>query len=132
MGETETRDGGCWCGTVRYRVTGKLGPVSFCHCSQCVRTHGHAAAYVPGPRAGFELLSRKGLKWHRCSDIAQRAFCSECGSRLFWLADKDDPVIEIAVGSLDCHDGLVSDGHIFVRDKPTYYEIGDDLPQRER
>ncbi len=129
-GAAESREGGCWCGAVRYRISGALGPVVFCHCSQCVRTHGHAAAFASGPRAGFVLLREDGLRWHRCSSMAERAFCSRCGSRLFWKAEGESDVIEIAVGSLDDTDGLVREGHIYVADKPPYYEIGDGLPQR--
>ena len=96
-----------------------------------VRPHPRAcAAFCSTPRSGFKLLKDGGLKWHRCSDIARRAFCSECGSRLFWLGDEDTGTIEIAVGSLDHHRGLEGGRHIFVADKPPYYEILDRLSQR--
>ena len=130
MSTAEAREGGCWCGAVRYRLTEPLTPICYCHCSQCVRTHGHVAAFCSTPRSGFKLLKDGGLKWHQCSDIARRAFCSECGSRLFWLGDEDTGTIEIAVGSLDHHRGLEGGRHIFVADKPPYYEILDRLSQR--
>jgi hypothetical protein len=41
----DVHGGGCLCGGVRYEVTGPLRDVVVCHCSRCLRTHGHAAAY---------------------------------------------------------------------------------------
>jgi hypothetical protein len=37
-------EGGCLCGGVRYRVTGKLGPAGYCHYKQCQRASGSAFA----------------------------------------------------------------------------------------
>jgi hypothetical protein len=36
------KSGRCLCGTVRYEVTGAIGPIVFCHCSQCRRAQGSA------------------------------------------------------------------------------------------
>jgi hypothetical protein len=36
--------GRCLCGTVRYEVTGDLGPIAFCHCVECRRASGSAFA----------------------------------------------------------------------------------------
>lgn len=33
-------EGGCLCGAVRYRVTGKPYHVTHCHCSMCRRASG--------------------------------------------------------------------------------------------
>jgi len=27
--------GSCLCGSVRYEIDGKFGPVTFCHCTTC-------------------------------------------------------------------------------------------------
>ena len=36
--------GSCLCGRVRYRVTGKLGPVGLCPCADCRKANGSAFA----------------------------------------------------------------------------------------
>ena len=51
----KAQEGGCLCGAVRYRVDGPLRPVTVCHCGQCRRTHGHAAAYTAAPKAALTL-----------------------------------------------------------------------------
>ena len=38
--------GGCLWGAARYEVRGPLRDVVICHCSRCLRTHGHVAAYA--------------------------------------------------------------------------------------
>jgi hypothetical protein len=124
--------GGCLCGAVRYRLNAPLRHVSVCHCGQCLRWHGHAGAYTAAPREALELLAGAGdLAWYRSSTTAQRGFCRCCGSSLFWQADAAGHV-SIAAGTLDDATGLRTTVHIFVADKPGYYELADGLPQRRQ
>lgn len=68
------------------------------------------------------------MVWYKTSDIAQRGFCRECGSSLFWELFNLGATGIIA-GSLDGPTGLRTMGHIFVGEKPDFYEITDDNPQ---
>ena len=120
--------GGCFCGAVRYQVTGPLTPVTYCHCSKCRRWHGHAGAYTAADRDAFRLLEARGLKWHAVSATVNRGFCGECGSSLLF-DDKPDAKISICAGTLDAPTGIHSKAHIYVASKGDYYEIADGLPQ---
>ena len=120
--------GGCLCGAVRYEVRGDLRAVAYCHCSQCRRFHGHIGAYTLAASDDFVLNEDRGLKWFPSSEASRRAFCSDCGSSLFWKSEERDG-IAIAAGSLDQPTGVDSMDHIFVADKADYYAITDDLPQ---
>jgi hypothetical protein len=113
--------GGCLCGGVRYEVTGPLRDVVMCHCSRCLRTHGHAAAYSACARADLALLSDATLRWYEAGGRA-RGFCSECGASLFWSADGRS-TISVAAGTLDQPTGLRTIAHIYARDHADYYEI---------
>ncbi len=120
--------GGCLCGAVRYEIAGPLRQVVSCHCSQCLRTHGHYAAYSAAARDDLSIDGAENVTWHRSSDTAQRGFCRICGSRLFWqMFDAD--YIAVAAGTLDTPTGLATVRHIFVDDKPDYYDLTDGLPQ---
>jgi hypothetical protein len=126
--------GGCLCGAVRYRLNAPLRHVSACHCGQCLRWHGHVGAYTAAPREAFELLAGGddgALAWYRSSSAARRGFCRRCGSSLFWQADARGHV-SVAAGTLDDASGLRTTEHIFVADKPGYYELGDGLPRRRQ
>ncbi len=127
MSTVKSTGGSCLCGAVTFSVTGDLRAVSYCHCSQCRKTHGHFAAYTNADRRCLEMHREDGLTWYASSDIAQRGFCHKCGASLFWQR-KDSATISIAAGCLDGATGLVADRHIFVSDAGDYYHLNDDLP----
>lgn len=120
--------GSCLCGAVRFEVKGPLTGVSFCHCTQCRKTTGHYLASTQAETADMTFTEDRGLKWFRSSDFAERGFCAECGSTLFWRAD-GRPDLSIGLGIIDGATGLGGGRHIFVADKGDYYELADDLPK---
>jgi hypothetical protein len=120
--EAPSATGGCLCGAVRYRLFGPLRDVINCHCGQCLRTHGHFAAYTSVTRAAFALVERRGLKWFNSSDRARRGFCRHCGASLFW-EKADGQSVSIAAGTFDQPSGLKTTQDIFVSDKGDYYEL---------
>ena len=119
--------GQCLCGAVRYEISGSLSDPHACHCSQCRRQSGHHTVTTHLKRTDFLLTEERGLKWYRSSKTAERGFCAECGSSLFWDDGGDE--VYISAGSLNQPTGLTLAKHIFVDEKADYYEIGDDLPK---
>jgi len=119
--------GQCLCGAVCYEISGALSDPHACHCGQCRRQSGHYTATTHVKRADFSLIKERGLKWYRSSEIAERGFCAECGSPLFWDDGGED--VYISVGSLNQPTGLKLATHIFADEKADYYEINDDLPK---
>lgn len=121
-------EGQCLCGAVRYRVNGPLRPVLYCHCGQCRRTSGHYVAATAADNDTMEIDDSRGvLRWYRSSPFAQRGFCGECGSSLFWKRD-DAATISIMAGTLNGETGLSGEAHIYAADKGDYYELGPDVP----
>lgn len=120
--------GGCLCGEVRFEVRGPLRDVVNCHCSMCRRLHGGFGPHTKALKANITITNDDGLEWYKTSDIAQRGFCRACGSNLFWEPFEQDAT-GIVAGSLDDPTGLKTMGHIFVGEKPDFYEITDGLPQ---
>lgn len=125
----EHHEGGCLCGSVRYRVKGPLRDITTCHCGECRRTHGGAAPYTSCPDDQLELMADVGLAWiespHSATN-AVRGFCANCGSSLFWKAPDRD-YTAIAAGSVDEPSGLRSVGHIWW-DARADWEVPDGLP----
>jgi hypothetical protein len=122
-------DGGCLCGAVRYRVTGPLRDIVFCHCSQCRRRSGlyfAATACAPSDLAISDCAD--ALRWYAASDHAQRGFCGACGSALFWKPAAETHVAILA-GSLDDASGLSASMHVCTEGRATFYTIADGLPQ---
>ncbi len=120
------KTGGCLCNGVRYRVTGPLRPVVYCHCSQCRRTSGHFVAVTAVAKDALAVVADKSLDWFTSSDVASRGFCKRCGSSLFWLPKAREYVC-IMAGTLDESRGLEAVKHIYVKDKGDYYDLTDDL-----
>lgn len=122
--------GSCLCGAVTYELRGALRPSVACHCSQCRKTSGHYWSATQVPNEKLTVFGRTGLKWYRSSDHAQRGFCTECGSSLFWKMDGEGAT-SVASGTLDGPTDMRQEKHIFIKDKGDYYDIGDGLPQIE-
>lgn len=122
-----TRLGGCLCGAVRFTITGSLGPVIACHCSQCRRQTGLYLTSADVDKAALDIVGVDALAWYRASDKASRGFCRHCGSPLFWQADGRD-VTSVVTGALDQPTGLAIDHHIYCQDKADFYQITDGRP----
>ena len=125
---TEDSAGQCLCGSVRYRISGRLPDVVTCHCQQCRRTSGHYVAATRVPLAAFTLTHAETLTWYRSSETAKRGFCSRCGANLFWQAD-DAATISVYAGSLDTPTGLTTAAHIYTDFKGDYYDLPRDAPR---
>ena len=127
----DEHSGACLCGKVRFRTTGPLRGVVYCHCSQCRRQTGHVVAATNLPRANIAIEGAENLTWFAASPEARRGFCATCGSVLFWKHDALT-TMSVLAGAFDRPSGLKGQSHIFVGDKGDYYEIADGLPQFER
>ena len=69
---TETHSGSCLCGAVRFAVTGPLGGVIYCHCSQCRKQTGHIFAGTNVPKESLAVTGADHVVWYRSSPEAQR------------------------------------------------------------
>ena len=119
------------CRNIKFEIQGQIPDAVACHCSQCRKTSGHVWASVLVPDEQFTLLSDDNLKWRCSSEFANRGFCTECGSRLFYKHNEEKR-IAVAAGTLDPPSGLGFDRHIFVKDKGDYYQIPENERQIER
>lgn len=115
------KTGSCLCGAVKYEAR-NLRNVIACHCGQCRKQTGTYMSATAAKDVDFKLTETRGLKWYRASPAAQRGFCGECGSVLFWKGDGRD-YISITAGSLDGASGLKLEGHIYCDNAGDYYEI---------
>lgn len=123
--------GGCLCGAVSYNVTGPLRPVVYCHCKMCRRTSGHFVAATACNLPQLSIRPSEHLRWYQSSPEAQRGFCGNCGSNLFWKPTSGT-YVSICAGTLADPTGLAGAEHIFVEDKGDYYTLDDALPQFSR
>ncbi|MFM8700137.1 MAG: GFA family protein [Hyphomicrobiales bacterium] len=121
--------GGCLCEAVIFEVNGTMRDIIACHCGQCRKTTGNFLAATNCAIDELTLLNERGLAWFKSSGKAERGFCKECGSVLFWRAFGGDE-ISISAGALNGETGLSIREHIYVADKPDWYDITDGKPQK--
>jgi hypothetical protein len=126
---TKKRSGTCLCGAVRFEIEGPMRGVLICHCGQCRKHHGHAAAFTSTPMEKFRFLESQSLAWYRSSEGAERGFCRICGSNLFWRR-VGGGTLSVSAGSIDPPTGLSCAAHLFTAFKGDYYDIPKDGLER--
>ena len=120
--------GSCNCGNIRYEVTGPLSDITGCHCGQCRKQTGLYYAAVHVENENFDLQSESTLSWYRASDEAQRGFCNNCGSSLFWRPNTHSHT-SILAGTFDDDIPSIFAKHIYCNDKASFYTLTDGVPQ---
>ena len=120
--------GSCNCKGVTWTARGEIGQPAMCHCNQCRKQSGHA--WASGYCQDGDLTIKGDVTWFALSDTAKRGFCPTCGAFLFWK-EHSEPWTSFSMGSVDGASGLKLRAHIFTADKGDYYDIADDVPQRE-
>ena len=128
MTETTYR-GRCFCGSIRYQVSGPILSLCNCHCESCRRAAG--APYVAWGTIGrdnFVVLSGK-LSEHRSSPRVSRGLCGVCGTSLTYSHEARAGEIDVTLASLDDPAGLVPESHVWVEGKLPWVAIDDRLPQ---
>jgi hypothetical protein len=124
-------EGRCECGTVRYRVADEFLYAANCHCSQCRAATGSAfKAFAGIARDKLELTDGRDKLLVYGEDDLNNTRCAACGSLLFSVV-REGAYLHVALGSLVDAPGIRPTEHIFVGSKAPWFEITDDLPQRQ-
>jgi hypothetical protein len=130
--------GRCLCGGVEFHLVAPLEPIKHCHCRSCRLSRGVVFVTwtsVPGDR--FEILKGKAnVSWHRSSPGVRWGFCRNCGSPMFYIADReghpDKPNLDhvyISVGSITTDIGDVPVAHVSYEERVGWHEPNDALPR---
>lgn len=122
------QEGGCLCGKVRFKTSGPLRDVIFCHCSQCRRQTGLYFAATSIAADAIEIVGEANVTWFAASDYARRGFCSTCGTLLFWKPNAEARYAVLA-GAFDSPACLHPGYHICTEGRPEFYAISDGLRQ---
>ncbi len=115
-----SRSGSCLCGKVTFTAE-PLEILQACHCDMCRNWGGGPYMAVPSNNARFV----GPVSTFSSSDYADRGFCSNCGTHLFFYAKKQD-MHGIPIGLFDDQSGLPFTAEIFTDEKPDYYDFAND------
>jgi hypothetical protein len=130
--------GACRCGAVQYTSSAPPSDITLCHCRACQQLSG--SAYLPFigiPKAALkyaESSALKTLKTLKLSDVAERTFCSACGTPITMTYSFEENEISITMGSIDtntftCESPKVKN-HIFLSEKAPWVVLPEDGAER--
>ena len=125
--------GSCLCGAVGLTANLPSKWSAHCHCSMCRKAHG--AGYVTW--VGFEqdqVSITKGadqLAWHHSSPGAQRGFCRQCGSSMFFRSERWADELHIALGCIDDEMDRKPQANVFFDRHVDWMPIDETLKQVE-
>jgi len=123
-------NGGCLCGSVRFTIVDGPQETNICHCAMCRRWTGGPMMALH-PKTPIRLDKSDTLTWYVSSDWAERGFCSKCGTTLFYRLRQEPEELIATAGSLDDPGAVTGiECHIFVDEKPAFYDFADDSPRR--
>ncbi|MCR5870396.1 MULTISPECIES: GFA family protein [unclassified Sphingomonas] len=124
MSDAKQLDGHCLCGAVRVRIAAPAPVIEACHCSMCRRWGG-------GPLLSLRLVTdpqidgAEHIVRYHSSDWAERGFCRNCGTHLFYYyAPKDG--YSFGAGLFEGVDAFPLTEEIFVDEQPAGYAFAGD------
>ena len=128
---TKTLEGGCFCGEIRYRITGEAVMQLVCYCRDCLAssgTDGYAGYMIK--TENFELLQGQTSTFDKTSKegrIVTKHFCGNCGSNLWGVTSFG--LTSVAAGTLDEPNVFQPNKKVFVKDAPDWARIPDHLEE---
>lgn len=117
-------EGHCLCGAVRFSAP-DVKDIGVCHCGFCRRWGGGPLlATHCGTSVSFTGAER--ITVYASSGWAERAFCSQCGTHLYYRLLATGEYF-IPAGTFESND-MVMTSQIYVDRKPDYYAFANETP----
>ena len=126
-----TIKGSCFCGSITYKVEGKLRDARSCHCSECRKEFSaQASAYALVDPDEFSWVSGENLLTSYESKKGEGLqFCSICGSTL--CGTYKGRINGVTLGCVNGDPDISLGMHIFVGSKASWETIPEGVPQYE-
>ena len=135
--ESGSREGGCLCGSVRYRVTQPFMAVVACHCRNCQKQAGSAVSVIAvAARASLEVQGELATYEDRGSSgqTVLRRFCPRCGSPIVsdMASAEAQGMIFVKAGTLDDTSDLQPSAHFWTVSAQSWFPFSDAMVCLER
>lgn len=120
------KTGRCLCGAVTFEADGVEPAAHACHCGMCRRWSGAMGFGLAADEVRFQGEENIGL--YKSSDWAERGFCKQCGTNLFYRLKANGQTI-LWLGTFDDISDMSMGSEIFIDAKPAFYDIAGDHPR---
>jgi hypothetical protein len=117
----------CSCGKLSLAVPDAPTMVVACHCVDCQRRTGApfgAGAFYPAEAVTVSGPAKEYVRQGDSGGKVHNFFCPECGSTVFWRAEKLPAMIGVAVGALAGSAVPAPALSVFERSKYEWVDIG--------
>jgi hypothetical protein len=124
--------GGCLCGTIRYRITGLPVAQSLCHCRSCRLAAGApSVAWIVVRRSEFMIVTGEPVRF-RSSPSVVRTFCGKCGTPLTYQNDDSPGTIDVTTATLDLPEAFPPTREIWLEHKLAWERANENMQQFPR
>lgn len=134
---SETRQGGCLCGAVRYEVKWPPIATAVCHCINCQKQAGSALSVIAVfPRDGLSINGTLTLYEDKGESglPVWRRFCGTCGSPV--TSDtpgaQEQGIIFLKAGTLDDAHDLEPTRHYWTSSAQSWFKLPDGVTCMEK
>ncbi len=124
MTNTFIGKGTCLCGAVKIAAKNMSNKVGACHCNMC-RTWGGGALLAVDCGSDVSFEGEKNIGIFSSSDWAERGFCKQCGTHLFYRLKANHQYF-IPIGLFKNTQELIFDHQVFIDEKPEYYSFANE------
>ena len=122
---SDTFDGGCLCGAVRFRAVGTPKWILWCHCQSCRKHSGAPASVFVAFEHSAVTVTKGEITKFNSSPGVQRGFCARCGSTLTCENERFPTEAHYHVGAFDRAAELKPSGHIFPEERLPWLQLQD-------
>ena len=112
------------CGAVTFTASKLREDFGACHCKICQRWSGGVFMAISAPADKVEWHGMENVNRIQSSEWAERAWCSKCGSGLWYrMTNKPNADYEIPIGLFEDANGMVFQREIFIDRKPDCFAL---------
>lgn len=125
--------GRCHCGAIEYEFQGGAVYSALCHCEDCRRCAGAPGVAWTAIKAVDFALRKGEPSLYRSSPDAERWFCGDCGTGLYYVNENTLPgLVDIQTATLDDPEAFAPQLHVQMADALAWESGLADLPRFER
>ena len=127
-----TASGNCLCGAIEFAIELPSNWIAHCHCTMCQKSGGAAfVTWVGVAKNRFAIRDPDNqLQWFQSSPEAQRGFCKQCGSTLFFQSSRWPDEIHITLSNFQTPLDRTPQVHAFWDTHVDWVSFDDDLPRK--
>lgn len=127
--------GGCRCGGVKYTSSVTPSDITLCHCRACQHLSGSVyLPFISFSSNALKYTEASTLKTLKLSEIAERTYCSSCGTPISMVYSFYPGEVSVTMGSVElssftCDIPKVKN-HIYLRERAPWFVLPDDGTDR--